>query len=449
MTSLGSKNLDFTEGSIRRKMILFAWPTLLANLLQTSYQFIDSLWVGNLLGSHALGAISVSTPIVFSILSFIIGMNSASLTVLSQQKGRNDEEGLKSSINAFVCILGILTFILGIVGFFASGWMLRLLGTPDDIFEMAKVYLQINFLSIFFLFGYNFIGTVLRALGDSKTPLRIVMLAVILNTVLDPLFIYVFNWGIAGAAYATVASQGIAFCYGLWYSIRKKNVPFSIPRIPERRYARSVIKLGLPGGLQMVAISSGSIAIMSIVTSFGSDVVAGFGAAQRIDSLLLLPAMTLGTVVNSMAGQNIGADKWERVSEIAKQGVIFILILSTLLSSIAFVFAEFFIKLFVKDEGTIAFGTNYLKVIAFFYPFLGLNFIMNGVARASGAMFQVLVLNIISFWVLRYPLTYVFTRWLEQDGIAYGIGTSLFLSAVIASMYYFFGNWRNAKAIED
>lgn len=209
---------DFTEGSITKKMIFFSAPIFLTNLLQTSYQLIDSLWVGNLLGANALGAIAVSGTVVFTILSFIIGINTAALTILSQHKGAKDEEGLKKSLNAFVVILGIMTVALGLFGFLMSESILQWMGTPDEILPLATTYLQINFIGIIFLFGYNFIATVLRALGDSKTPVRFVLLAVILNAIFDPVFIVVFDMGIAGAAYATIVSQGTAFVYGLLYS---------------------------------------------------------------------------------------------------------------------------------------------------------------------------------------------------------------------------------------
>ncbi|MFC0557487.1 MATE family efflux transporter [Halalkalibacter alkalisediminis] len=444
---LQSKQLDFTEGRIMKKMILFSWPIFLTNLLQSSYQLIDSIWVGNLLGPSALGAITISATVVFTILSFIIGLNGATLTVLSQRRGANDEEGLKNSLNAFVFVLGTLALLLGLIGFLFSGHILRFMGTPGDILPLAQSYLQINFIGILFLFGYNFIGTVLRALGDSKTPIRFIIIAVVLNTVLDPLFIHVFQWGIDGAAYATIISQGTAFLYGLLYSIYKAKVPFQIPRLPERRYFIVLFKLGLPAGLSMMTISAGILAIMTVVTGYGEEVVAGFGAAQRLDSLIMLPALTLGSAVNSMAGQNIGAQLWERVNDIAKQAIILISIVSITISTVIFLGAEQLIRLFVQDEGTVQFGAVYVKTIAFFYPFLGVNFVLNGIARAAGAMFPILILNIISFWILRYPLTAIFSKWLGESGIALGMGLSFVISSVVASVYYFRGNWR--KISED
>ncbi|MDQ0300812.1 putative MATE family efflux protein [Salibacterium salarium] len=444
-----NKQFDFTEGSIMRKMIFFAAPIFIGNLLQSSYQIIDSLWIGNLLGSSALGAVSISSTVIFTILSFIIGINSATLTVLSQRTGANDEEGLKTSLNAFVFVLGILSVFLGIIGFVLAPSILTWMGTPESILPMAANYLRINFVGIVFLFGYNFIGTVLRAVGDSKTPLRFITMAVVLNTVLDPVFISVFELGMEGAAYATVISQGSAFLFGIIYSIWKKGLPFTIPTVPQIGEFRRIFKLGLPSGISMMAISGGVLAIMTVVTSFGEIVVAGYGAAQRIDSVIMLPATTLGSAITSMSGQNIGANKWNRVSDIAKSGLILIFGVALTISCIVFLTAGLLMSMFINDEETIEFGATYLRIIAFFYPFLGINFVLNGIVRSSGAVLQVLVLNIISFWILRFPLAWLFSTIMGENGIAVGVGISFVLSSVFAILYYRFGKWRNIDIFSD
>ncbi|CAF1782904.1 hypothetical protein NRS6110_03920 [Bacillus subtilis] len=205
------KAYDFTQGNVLKQLVLFSMPIMLGNALQVSFQFIDSLWIGNLLGAKALGAAAVSSTVVLTVLSFILGLNNATLTILSQQKGKDDVKGMASYINAFVVLLTGLSIGFGAAGFFLSELLLRLLKTPESMIPLAETYLQIQFIGILFLFGYNFISTVLRALGDSKTPLRFIAFAVVLNTVLAPLFISVFRMGIAGAAYSTILSQGIAF----------------------------------------------------------------------------------------------------------------------------------------------------------------------------------------------------------------------------------------------
>lgn len=434
------KRHDFTTGNILKQMIWFTAPLMLTNLLQTSYQVIDSLWVGNLIGANALAAVAVSGTVIFTVLSLILGINSATLTVLSQQKGMGNEAGLKRYLNAFVVLLSVLAALLGIIGYVLAEPILHLLDTPDAILQDAKSYLQITFMGILFLFGYNFIGNVLRALGDSRTPLRFVVVAVVLNTILDPLFI--LGWGIKGAALATVVSQGCAFLYGIFHIMRRKSVPFTVPTIPKFADMRLILGLGIPSGLQMVTISAGVMAIMSVVNSFGENIVAGFGAAQRLDSLLMIPAMALGQAVNSMAGQNIGANQWDRVKHIVRYGMTINWAIMLAIACLLFPFAKYGIRMFIAEQEALEFGTLYLRTIAFLYPFLGINFVLNGAVRASGAMVQVLMLNLISFWVLRYPLTMLFSNMLGEFGIAVGIGTSFVISGILSFLYYRFGKWR-------
>ncbi|GGM41852.1 putative multidrug resistance protein YpnP [Paraliobacillus quinghaiensis] len=443
-----SKQQDFTQGNIMKQLLVFTGPIMLTNLLQVSYQITDSLWVGNLLGGNALGAISVSSIIIFILLSFIIGINNTTLTVLSQQKAKDNDEGLKAYLNAFIITLTILALTLGTIGFLSADFIVRLLGTPESMHADAVAYLRINTLGIFFLMGYNFIGTVLRALGDSRTPLRFVFIAVLLNVILDPLFISVFELGVTGAAYATIGSQGSAFIFGLFYVWKRKLAPLVKPYKPKMEEVKLILNLGIPSGLQMAAISGGSAAIMSVVTSHGETVVAGFSAAQRLNSLFILPAQALGTAMNSMAGQNIGLQKWDRVRKIARYGILYNFVIMAVIMVLIVLTADKTIRLFIQEPAAIKFGAEYLMIVAFFYPFLGVNFVLNGIVRAAGAMYQILILNLISFWLLRYPLTYLFSEMLGERGIAIGIGLSFLLSSIFAFLYYRFGKWREKKLFE-
>ncbi|HET7627905.1 MAG TPA: MATE family efflux transporter [Bacillales bacterium] len=436
---------DFTEGPLLKKMLLFSGPIFLANLLQASYQIIDSLWVGNLLGAAALAAVALSATLTFTVLSFIIGMNRASLTILSQQKGSNDTARLRESLNAFVVVLGGLSLLLAAAGFTFVRPLLSWLGSPPAVTPLAESYLQLTFLGIPFLFGYNFISTVLRSLGDSKTPVRFVVLAVVLNAAFDPLFISVANLGIAGAALATVLSQGIAFGCGLAHCLNGRRVPFTVPHLPERKFLRAIFKLGIPGGLQMVSISAGSAAIVGVAAAFGPTVLAGYGASQRISRLVMMVLMTLSTAMNSMAGQNIGAGRWDRVRKLRNDGLLVMFAASLTVSAFVFGLAKPLVGLFVDDAATINFGADYLRAVVFFYPFLGINFVLNGIVRGAGAMVSVLLLNLISFWILRFPLSALFSHWMGAVGIAYGIGTSFVMSSMIAACYFRYGRWREVE----
>ncbi|WP_058308924.1 MATE family efflux transporter [Gracilibacillus massiliensis] len=440
---------DFTQGSIWKDLFYFSSPIMFAQLLQVSYQFIDSLWVGNLIGANALGSVAVSGTVIFTILSFIIGMNNTTLTVLSQQKGKGNEQGVQTYVNAFVVTLSVLAVMMGILGFLFAPAVLALLGTPEAMMTDAVIYLRINAAGIIFLVGYNFISTALRAVGDSKTPLKFVAIAVLLNIVLDPLFISVFELGVQGAAIATILSQGFSFIYGMVFVIRKQLIPIKWPTLPAWSEVKLILNLGIPSGLQMAVISAGAAAIISVVTSHGEAAVAGYSAAQRLDSLFLLPAHALGATVNSMAGQNIGVGQWQRVKKIATYGVLYNTVVMLVFAGLIVLFADFGIQLFIQEQAAVQFGAQYLLIIAFFYPFLGINFVLNGIVRASGAMYQVLILNLISFWLLRYPLAYLFSELMGEDGIAYGIGVSFMLSSVIAFLYYRYGKWREKKIFSD
>lgn len=440
---------DFTQGNITKQLVVFSVPIMLTNLLQVSYQFIDSLWIGNLLGADALGAVTVASTVVVTVLAFIIGINHATLTILSQQKGKKDKQGLKNYLNAFVVLLSTMSIAAGVAGYFVAEKILLFMNTPQDLLQDATAYLQINFFGILFIMGYNFISTVLRSLGDSKTPLKFVFIAVILNAVLDPLFIAGFQWGIHGAAYATIIAQGAAFLLALIYTLYHKLAPFTLPKIPKKEEIWLILKLGIPAGLQMLVIHAGIAAVLSVVNSFDAAVVAGFGASQRIDSLITIPAMALGTAVNSMAGQNIGANKWDRVRDIAKYGLMFNLTIMFVIASIVFLLAEFLTMLFIQEKDALLFGTSFLKITAFFYPFLGINFILNGIVRASGAMYQVLVLNTLSFWLLRYPLTNICSGMIGENGIAVGIGISFVISSFFAFAYFKWGGWKKKRLFSD
>ncbi|RHW43619.1 MATE family efflux transporter [Neobacillus notoginsengisoli] len=439
---------DFTEGSIYRKLYLFSLPILLTNLLQASMQVINSLWVGNLLGSTAFGAVTIGTTVMTVVLAFVLGINNATLTIFAQLKGKDDQNEIKSYLSSFVILLIALSLAVGGFGYIFAKPLLALLNTPDSIIPIAKRYLQINFIGTLFLVGYNFIGTVLRAFGDSRTPLYFVLLATVLNAGFDPLFIAGFGMGVAGAAYATVLAQTLAFLYSLFYLGRRfkhHSFKFQVPKWVE---IKTILRLGIPSGIQMIVIYAGMTVILSVVNTFGESTVAGFGAAQRLDSIILLPAIALGTAVNAMAGQNIGANKWQRVSLISKAGVLYNTGVMLAIAVILFIWAEPLVKLFLKDQESVAFGTVYLRTIAFFYPFIGLNFIFNGIVRGAGAMFHVLILNIISLWILRVPLTYVAASLYGEIGIALGIGISFLISCLFSVGYYRWGSWRKKQLFE-
>ena len=440
---------DFTQGSIPRKLIVFALPILVANLLQGSMQLVNVLWVGNLLGSRALAAVTVAHAVLMLVLAFVLGLNNATLTIFAQLRGSGDASRTDAYLGAFAILLLGLSAVVGVGGWFASGWLLALLDTPPEVVDQARAFLRISFAGTVFLVGYNFIGTLLRAFGNSRTPLYFVVLATVLAGVLAPLLIEGLGMGVAGAAWAMVLAQGAAFVYSLVYLARRPaDYPFR-PRVPGLAEFRTILELGIPSGVQMVVIYAGTAVILSLVNSFGGPVVAGFGAAQRLDSIVLLPAVALGVAVNAMAAQNIGAGRWDRVTQVTRAGVAWIVGIMAAISGVLLLWAGPLVAMFVRDPESLAFGASYLRTIALFYPFIGLNFIFNGVVRSSGAMMQVLVLNIISLWVLRVPLAHWLADMHGEPGIALGIGISFLLSSLFSFGYYRWGGWRKKRLFRE
>lgn len=438
---------DFTEGSVPRKLFQFSLPILFSNLLQASLLLITGLWVGNLLGSAAFAAVTVATTVMVVLLAFVMGMNNATLTVFAQLKGANNQAEISAYLSAFTVLLTVLSLVIGLAGYFFTEPLLALLDTPASITDDAKQYLQIMFIGTLFLTGYNFIGSLLRAFGDSRTPMYFVLLATVLTAVLNPLFIAGFDMGIAGAAWAMILAQTMAFLYSLYYLSGRSGTGLPAFRLqwPKPAQLRTILQLGVPSGIQMIVIYAGMAVILSLVNSFGENVVAGFGAAQRLDNIILLPALALGAAVNAMAAQNIGANQWARVAQISKVGLIYNLVVMSFFVALLFIWAEPLVKLFISDKDSVAFGVSYLRTIALFYPFIGLNFILNGVVRGSGAMFQILALNIISLWILRVPLVYWMISLYGESGIALGIGISFLISSLFSIAYYHWGGWRSKQ----
>lgn len=432
---------------IPKTLLFFSFPILLSNLLQASILLINALWVGNLLGSDAFAAVTVGTSVMVVTLSFVLGFNTAVLTIFGQLKGADDTQATQRYLSSFVIMLVLLSVLIGGAGYFYAEHILAWLNTPESIKGAASQFIKINFVGTLFLVGYNFIGTVLRAFGDSKTPLYFVFLALLLTAALDPLFIAYFKLGVAGSAYATVLAQALVLVYSLFYLARRSGELRFRFYTPQWSEIKVILGQGVPSGVQMIVIYAGITVILSFVNTFGEQVVSGFGVAQRLDSLILLPAIALGMAVNTMSAQNIAAGKWDRVGEIAKVGLAYNLVVMCCLSLFLYLLAEPLVLLFVTEPESVRFGVSYLKTIAMFYPFIGLNFIFNSVVRGSGAMMQVLALNILSLWILRVPLAYGFSQYYGANGIALGIGASFMLSCLFSVAYYFYGGWREKQLI--
>ncbi|HHY91437.1 MAG TPA: MATE family efflux transporter, partial [Clostridiales bacterium] len=280
---------DLTTGNILKHLISFSIPLLLGNLLQALYNTVDSIWVGRFIGPKALGAVSVSFPVIFILVSLVMGITMATTVLVAQYAGAKDQRMIIKTISNSMLLLTIAAIVITVIGLLFGKKILIWMNTPRDILAYATDYLNIFFIGLIFMFGYNVLSSVLRGLGDSRTPLRFLFISTIINLVLDPLFILGFGWippmGIRGAALATILAQSISFFLALRYL--DKNSHFIKFRIADWKLSKELtvkmIKIGLPSGLQQIVVSFGMIVMTGIINSFGAETVAAFGAASRLD----------------------------------------------------------------------------------------------------------------------------------------------------------------------
>lgn len=443
---------DLTEGNVFKHLLYFSFPLLIGNVIQSLNQLIDAFWVGRFVGPHGLAAVAVSGPVVFVLLAFVFGFVIATSTMVAQYKGAKDDEALQKTIDSSNKSLALAALFFTGVTIACTPFILTLLQTPPEIFDMAQQYLMIIFSGLFFLGGYNYLSAILRGVGDSKTPLYFLIIAVVLNIILDPILIIglgpVPELGVAGAALATVISQGVAFMLGLIY-IKRKDLGFKMSFLKAKItsfYLTKMIKMGIPAGMQQVIVSTAVVAVLGAINMQGADVVAGFGTAQRLDAFIFLPAMSLGLAVSAMVGQNIGAGKWDRVPQIVRSGIFLSFAITGVLCTLLFIFREQALAVFTDDPNVIYEGANYLKIVVFtFIPF-SFMFIITGVLRGAGDMMWGLILTAVSLWVIRVPLVYILAIPYGVDGIWYGMAASFVLAYVVAGAYYLTGNWKK-KAI--
>ena len=307
--------MDMTKGGTAKQILLFTIPMFIGSVFQQCYNLVDSIIVGKFLGKGALAAVGASFPIMFLLIALTMGATMGITVMISQFYGAKNYEKVKVCIETSYIFLVIMAVALTILGFLFSEHILIFLRTPAEIIGDAKVFVNVIFSGLIFLFGYNSISAILRGLGDSRTPLYLLIFSVFVNIVLDLLFIVVFKWGIWSAAFATVIAQGVAFFGGILY-LQRINPLFKVNYF-KLRFDKQIFKeslmIGLPSGVQQMLVAAGMMALTRIVNSFGTDALAAFTAAGRIDSFAMMPAMNLSMAISTFVGQNIGAGKHERV----------------------------------------------------------------------------------------------------------------------------------------
>ncbi|CAG7645060.1 MATE family efflux transporter [Paenibacillus allorhizosphaerae] len=447
-----------TEGPIGKTLFLFSLPILLGNVLQSLNGSINSIWVGKFLGETALAATSNANIIMFFLLSLIFGISMAAVILVGQNLGAQKVDEAKRVVGTSTVFFAVMSVIVGLAGILFSPHILDLLNTPPDAKELAVKYTQIIFAGIPFMFGYNLVMAVLRGSGDAKTPFYFLLLSALLDIVLNPLLIAGIGpfpeLGISGSAIATFIAQFVSFVLLLMYLYAKKYFlritrnDLHLLRL-DWPLIGVLIRKGLPMGLNMVVVSLSNLVLIHIVNAFGSEATAAFGVANQISSYVQMPAMAIGGAVTSMASQNIGTGKWDRVSRITWIGVAFNIGLTGSIVAIIHLFNREALGLFLPLEGkAIDLGIHINNLTLWSFILFGIFNVVAGVVRSAGAVVVPLVISFIALLLVRIPFAEYFGSAYGFDMIWWSFPISFAIAAALNVLYYRFGNWRKARLME-
>ncbi|URA10784.1 MATE family efflux transporter [Thermospira aquatica] len=440
-----------TEGSIASAIIRFSIPLFLGSVFQQLYNVVDSIILGQFVGKEAMAAVGVSFPITFLLIALVMGLTMGSMVLISQYYGAKNIQKVKLTISTTTFILLWTVVVVTLLGVLFGGWILKLIRTPGDIFFMAHRYTMIMFLGMFALFGYNGLSAILRGMGDSKTPLYLLIFSTILNILLDLLFVLVWKWGVEGVAVATVIAQAFSFVFGLLFLFKKSE--FFRFRPKEFRFDWDIMKkslaIGMPSGVQQVMVAIGSMILVGLVNAFGTDAIAAFTAAGRIESFTMMPAMNISMAISTFVGQNIGAGREDRVKQGVGVALVMATLLSVVLSLLMVTFAESLVMIFNRDASVVRIGREYMWIVAPFYLAFMVMFVFNGALRGAGDTFIPMIITILSLWGLRIPVSVFFSRYWGTNGIWWGIPVAWLFGMVFSGLYFLTGRWRNKVVVKE
>ncbi|WP_434084108.1 MATE family efflux transporter [Haloglomus halophilum] len=470
-----------TEGGLARPLFGLAWPIVVTQLLQVTYNIADTLWLGRL-SAEAVGALSIAFPLVFLVLSVGGGFTVAGSTLVAQHTGASagddgtaepgagedtdEASGPGEVAGQTLSFVTLLATGLGILGFLGVVPLLGLFpadaATATDVIPLAEEYMRVFFLGTPFLFGFFLFSALMRGYGDTRTPMVVMALSVALNVALDPVLI--FGWfgaprlEVAGAAYATVISRGLATAIGLYILFRTTRGPDVAVRHLRLQYerVREIVSIGTPAALEQSTTALAMVALTGMVAAFGPPVVAAYGLGNRLISLVYLPAMGLGRATNTMVGQNLGAgnpDRAERAVGIAAGAAALVMVGVGVVALLAArpVVSVFMTTGTATATATIDLATEYLRIRAVEFAFIGVFQVLLGAYRGAGNTRTALGFSLVALWLGRVPMVYgfAFLAGMGATGIWVGMTTGHILGALGAGLWFTRGTWKDAVVDPD
>ena len=438
-----------------KSLFFFALPMILGNLFQQFYTTVDSIIVGQFVGEEALAAVGASYSLTTVFIMVAIGGGIGASVITSQYLGAGYYSKMKTSVyTALISFLG-LSIILSVIGLFFNRAILTGLNTPENILSDSVLYLEIYFLGLPFLFMYNILSSVFNALGNSKTPLYLLIFSSILNIVMDLIMVRVFYLGVAGVAVATVLAQGLSamISFGLLLRMLRgfsKEQEGEKPRLYNISMLGNMIKVAIPSMLQQSIVSVGMLLVQSVVNGFGSSVLAGYTAGMRIESICIVPMIATGNAVSTFTAQNLGADKPERVKKGYLAGMKIIAAFAVIICLLLTFFHENIVNAFLESgSGQDAFNTGnaYLSFIAFFYVFIGLKAITDGVLRGAGDVVVFTLANLVNLGI-RVAFSFGFAGIIGVQAVWMAVPIGWTANFGISLIRYLSGKWSRKKLIE-
>ena len=438
-----------TEGSITKKLITFAIPLFVGQLLQQLYNVVDSVVVGNVLGKEALAAVSTAGSLIFLMVGFITGLFMGGGVIIGKRYGAKDYEGVSIAAHTGITFALIMGVALTVVGFFATPIILGWMGTPENVMPSSVLYFRIYFLGGLGNVMYNACCGVFQAVGDSKHPLYYLIVSTVINTILDLLFVKFLGFGIGGAAAATIIAQ---FVSALLAFIRLTRVDgphriyISKLRI-DRETLNKELKIGFPTGIQNSVIAIGNVVVQSNINAFGDIAMAGCGSYFKLEGFVFLPITCMSMALTTFVSQNLGAGQYDRVKKGARIGSIISVSCAELIGVLVFLLAPILLRMFSSESEVIAVGTSQARTESLFYCLLALNHCLAGILRGAGKTKVPMIVMLSSWCLLRITYITIIVRIIHKVNVifwAYPLTWSA--SAIVFLIYYFRADWIHSFA---
>ena len=450
--------VDMTAGNPGKQIVAFAIPMLIGNIAQQLYNTADSVIVGRYVGDNALAAVGSASPILNLLLVLFVGISVGAGIMVSQYFGAKQREDLSGTIGSCITLTAISSLFITIIGPLVSGPLLSYLDTPESIIGWCESYLNIIFIGIMGMAYYNILGGVLRGLGDSVSALLYLLIATIVNIVLDILFVASFGMGVAGVALATAIAQALSAVLCFWKLLRMSDI-FDMKKKYlklHRKYAITTIRLGLPSGLTQAIFSMAMIIVQSLTNSFGEMFIAANVIVMRVDGFAMMPNFSFGTAMTTYAGQNVGAHELERVDEGAKQGTFIAMGVSAAITALILIFGKYLMGIFTDTSELVDMSMRMMRILAVGYVAMAVTQSLSGVMRGAGDTMTPMWISLITTVAIRVPVAYgiaYLTRSEQYPGgrcesIFFSLLFSWALGAVVTFICYRWGKWKQ-KAIES